>query len=163
MITAQKKSKANETKLLFWKNCRAYFGLNGSRYNYGRVPIAGSDFSTRPYTYADTKDPTLKSFRLAPEDTLYKIPLMHRALRINPELRFVSAPWTAPPWMKTNDNYSGFGKKLDYLFLFFNDRDGSKKLVMDWQNRRLRIILHEYFEIKTLTINLSRNGNKKKN
>lgn len=43
----------------------------------GRVPIGGTDFSTRPYTYDDLKpgetDPTLAKFALAPEDLNYKV------------------------------------------------------------------------------------------
>ena len=52
-----------------------YFGPHGLRYSMGRVPIGGSDFSTRPYTYddADHEDFELTAFELAPEDTQYKV------------------------------------------------------------------------------------------
>jgi len=40
----------------------------------GRVPMAGSDFSTRKYSYDDvTNDTTLVHFALASEDLEYKV------------------------------------------------------------------------------------------
>lgn len=75
-----------------------------------RIPAGGTDFSTRVYTYDDVEDDTLlQHFALAPEDYEYKIPYIKRALELNPDLKFVSASWSAPPWMKTNDKINGFG------------------------------------------------------
>lgn len=37
---------------------------------------------------------------------------MKRALEINPQLRFVAASWSAPAWMKTNNDIRGFLGKL---------------------------------------------------
>ncbi|XP_015601455.1 glucosylceramidase [Cephus cinctus] len=98
----------------------AYFGVNGSRYNFGRIPIGGSDFSTRKYTYDDSPDDiSLAQFALADEDLQYKIPLMQKALELNPDLKFLAAPWTAPPWMKTNNDYNGIGfLKKEYYQLY---------------------------------------------
>ncbi|XP_011305242.1 glucosylceramidase [Fopius arisanus] len=96
---------------------QTYFGRNGNRYNLGRVPIGGSDFSTRPYTLDDIPgDTTLANFSLAPEDISYKIPYMKKALDLNPDLRFIAGSWTAPPWMKTDNQYVGlFGElKTEY-------------------------------------------------
>ncbi|XP_046591994.1 lysosomal acid glucosylceramidase isoform X1 [Neodiprion lecontei] len=97
---------------------RSYFGEEGSRYNLGRVPIGGSDFSTRAYTYDDTQsvDMQLNNFSLAEEDIKYKIPLMQEALRMNRDLRFFASAWTAPPWMKTNNDYTGFGFLLEEYY-----------------------------------------------
>ena len=76
----------------------------------GRVPIGGCDFSKREYTYDDVKDDVLlKHFKLAKEDLDYKIPMMKKALKLNPNLKFLAAAWSAPPWMKTNDDYVGLG------------------------------------------------------
>ena len=90
---------------------RSYFSTNGSKYNFGRIPIGGSDFSTRAYTYDDTDgDVDLKKFTLANEDYHLKIPLMTEARKLNPSLRFLSAAWTAPVWMKNRPIYNGFSK-----------------------------------------------------
>jgi len=47
-----------------------YFSDKGIEYTMGRIPIAGSDFSTRAYTYADQveNDDELKHFNLTKED-----------------------------------------------------------------------------------------------
>ncbi|XP_076646317.1 lysosomal acid glucosylceramidase-like [Halictus rubicundus] len=98
----------------------SYFGEEGSRYSVGRLPIGGTDFSTRPYTYDDNaNDLTLEKFDLAPEDYAYKIPIIQKALKLNPNLSLFSAPWSAPPWMKTNNNINGFGfLKEEYYDLY---------------------------------------------
>lgn len=53
----------------------SYYGLNGLQYTIGRVPIGGTDFSTRKYTYNDGNDGdfNLTHFALQPEDTKYKV------------------------------------------------------------------------------------------
>ncbi|XP_023245563.1 glucosylceramidase-like [Copidosoma floridanum] len=108
-INIKKLSKGSQDNLI-----RSYFGVDGSKYNFGRVPIAGTDFSTRPYTYDDVHgDVNLTNFTLSNEDFEYKIPIIKQALELNPSLRLVSASWTAPPWMKSNKEYNGFGYLLD--------------------------------------------------
>lgn len=52
----------------------AYFGEEGLQYSLGRVPIGGTDFSTKPYTYCDEEDASLDKFALQQEDFLYKVP-----------------------------------------------------------------------------------------
>ena len=51
-----------------------YFGQNGIGYSIGRIPIGGSDFSTRPYSYDDhPNDFTLDTFALQEEDYKFKV------------------------------------------------------------------------------------------
>ncbi len=58
---------------------RSYFGQEGIDYSMGRVPIGGTDFSTRPYTYDDDVanlgglDANLTNFALQPEDFKFKV------------------------------------------------------------------------------------------
>lgn len=54
---------------------RDYFSEEGLNYTVGRVPIGGSDFSTRAYTYDDdfAEDFNLTHFSLAEEDWKYKV------------------------------------------------------------------------------------------
>lgn len=60
--------------VLFIKMRRSYFSKEGIEYNLGRVPIGGTDFSTRGYTYSDdNSDATLKGFKLTIEDFKYKV------------------------------------------------------------------------------------------
>ena len=53
---------------------RSYFSSQGIEYGTGRVPIAGSDFSTYPYSYDDFDgDVTLSKFNLTYDDFLHKV------------------------------------------------------------------------------------------
>jgi len=80
---------------------RQYFGPDGIGYRLGRVPIGGTDFSTRAYTYDDgaAGDLALRNFSVA-GDERHKLPLLHAALALSPELELIASPWSAPAWMK---------------------------------------------------------------
>lgn len=53
---------------------RDYFSTSGLEYSLARIPIGGTDFSTRKYTYADQReDLNLTKFSLADEDQKYKV------------------------------------------------------------------------------------------
>lgn len=52
----------------------SYFGDDGISYSLCRVPIGGTDFSTRTYSYDDVDgDTDLKHFALQKEDLEYKV------------------------------------------------------------------------------------------
>lgn len=52
----------------------SYFGKAGIEYSLCRVPIGGTDFSPRPYSYDDySNDTKLKHFKLQDEDFKYKV------------------------------------------------------------------------------------------
>lgn len=53
---------------------RSYFSPDGIEYNLCRIPIAGCDFSTHPYSYDDVEgDVDLVYFNLTMEDYEYKV------------------------------------------------------------------------------------------
>lgn len=84
---------------------RELFGRNpGIGLSFMRVPMGASDFSTHHYSYDDMPagqtDPTLARFSLD-EDRADKLPALKAALAINPQLKLVGSPWSAPGWMKT--------------------------------------------------------------
>lgn len=55
---------------------RSYFGPNGINYSMLRLPMGGTDFSTRPYSYAMTpNDTSLEHFELQMEDIFFKVVL----------------------------------------------------------------------------------------
>jgi len=99
-----------------------YFDSNeGLGYDTLRIPMAGTEQSTRFYTYddADYDDMQLADFNLAPEDTEYKIPLTARIKEYffpNGGLKTMASPWTAPPWMKTTDDYIGYGQIIGHPY-----------------------------------------------
>jgi glucosylceramidase len=73
--------------------------------SFVRIPMGASDFSQSHYSYDDRPkgetDSTLAHFSID-VDRPEKIPLLKRALAINPELRLVGSPWSAPGWMKSS-------------------------------------------------------------
>ncbi|CAG9763952.1 unnamed protein product [Ceutorhynchus assimilis] len=90
----------------------SYFGSTGIGYSVGRVPIGGTDFSLKGYSYCDKQDDSLDSFALQEEDFKYKVPLIQRALELRGggNLKLFASAWSAPVWMKNTDKYNGFGK-----------------------------------------------------
>ncbi|MCH5225464.1 MAG: glucosylceramidase [Muribaculaceae bacterium] len=88
--------------------------------SYVRVPIGCSDFSLREYTCCDT--PGIENFALTDEETKYIIPVMQEILKINPDVKIISTPWTAPLWMKNNGQWTGGNLKSenydDYALYF---------------------------------------------
>ena len=84
---------------------RELFGRNpGIGLSFLRVPMGASDFSTRHYSYDDMPagqtDPMLAHFTIE-ADRAEKLPALKTALAINPQLKIVGSPWSAPAWMKT--------------------------------------------------------------
>ena len=57
----------------FFLQFRSYFGPFGIDYMFGRVPIGGTDFSPRFYTYMDHKDESMNTFMLTEQDFKYKV------------------------------------------------------------------------------------------
>ena len=85
--------------------------------------MGGSDFSTRPYSYDDVEgDEALEFWSLTFEDLEYKIPLIHLAREVSQEevLLFGSA-WSAPRWMKTNNDFIGEGRLKDEYYQLWAD------------------------------------------
>lgn len=78
---------------------------------YVRVPIGCSDFSLNDYTCCDT--PGIENFALTDEETLYIIPVLKEIIQINPDIKIIAAPWTAPRWMKTNGEWTSGHLRTD--------------------------------------------------
>lgn len=72
-----------------------------------RQPMGASDFAISAYSYDDMPsgqaDPDLQHFSID-HDRAYIIPLLRRALVLNPHLKIMATPWSPPGWMKTSDS-----------------------------------------------------------
>ena len=101
----------------------AYYGPGGIGYTVARVPMAGTDFSTHPYTYAEVAgDTALDNFSLTREDTDYKLPYLRRALSVAEEqVRVFASPWSGPAWMKSNGALNGTGHLLHEYYQTWAD------------------------------------------
>ena len=73
-----------------------------------RISIGASDLSSSDYSYNETSgDVTMANFSLAGSDLNYLIPVLKKALIINPEIKILATPWSPPRWMKSNGGWTG--------------------------------------------------------
>ncbi|MGA7339980.1 MAG: glycoside hydrolase family 30 beta sandwich domain-containing protein [Terracidiphilus sp.] len=90
---------------------------DGIGVSYLRVSIGSSDMNDHVYSYDDMPpggaDPFLEKFNLAP-DRADVIPVLKEILAIDPRIRILGSPWSAPAWMKTNDQVKGGELKPEY-------------------------------------------------
>ncbi len=86
-----------------------------------RIGVGATDLSDYSFTYRDGA-----SFSLAGPDLTYTIPILKKILAINPAIKILATPWSAPVWMKSNgsfvggtlkaENYESYGQYwLDYM------------------------------------------------
>lgn len=86
-----------------------------------RISIGASDLSSFSYSYNETNgDVQMNNFSLDGPDKDFLIPILKRALAINPDLKFLATPWTAPRWMKTNNGWIGGRLKTEYYEAYAN-------------------------------------------
>ena len=102
-----KLSEANRDKIL-----NAYFSEEGANYSLTRTHINSCDFSLSNYAYANVAgDIKLDQFTID-EDRKDLIPMIKGAQKFSKEgFKVIASPWTAPPWMKDNNDWRG-GKLL---------------------------------------------------
>ncbi|MGK4567479.1 glycoside hydrolase family 30 protein [Flavobacterium sp. 3HN19-14] len=88
------------------------FETNGNAIgvSYLRVSIGASDLDPAVFSYDDLKDdefdPPLSKFSIA-HDKKDLIPVLKKILAINPNIKILGSPWSAPTWMKDNSNSKG--------------------------------------------------------
>jgi glucosylceramidase len=92
-------------------------GETGIGVSYLRLTIGASDLNERVFTYDDMRDgqtdPEMSHFQLGP-DREDVIPVMKEILKLNPKIKILASPWSAPAWMKTNNNSKGGALKPEF-------------------------------------------------
>lgn len=91
---------------------------NGLGAQIVRIAIGACDLSESDYTYSPSEDATLSNFSLSGPDADYLIPVLKEIKAINPDIKILATPWTAPVWMKTNNGYVGGQLKTQYYALY---------------------------------------------
>jgi glucosylceramidase len=85
-------------------------GTNAVGISYLRVSIGASDLSASVFSYDDMPtgqtDINLANFTLS-KDTIDVIPVLKQILAINPNIKIMGSPWSAPVWMKNNGSSIG--------------------------------------------------------
>jgi glucosylceramidase len=83
---------------------------NGIGLSFVRNPMGASDLARTVYSYDDMPagqtDPTLAKFSIA-HDQVDIIPLVLEAKQLNPDLKVMANPWSAPGWMKGSGSMIG--------------------------------------------------------
>ncbi|MBW8327528.1 MAG: glucosylceramidase, partial [Prolixibacteraceae bacterium] len=86
--------------------------------SYLRISIGASDLSDRVFSYNDLPegqtDVEMTKFSLEPEKADL-IPVLKEILAINPDIKIMGSPWSAPTWMKTNNASKGGSLKPEYF------------------------------------------------
>lgn len=79
--------------------------VKGIGLNYLRITIGSSDFSLGTYSYCD--HPDINAFEIPERDKTDLIPVLRQILTINPGIKILASPWSAPAWMKANNSMNG--------------------------------------------------------
>jgi len=78
--------------------------------SYLRISVGSSDLDATTFSYNDLPsgqtDVNLDNFSLNP-DMSNLVPVLNEILAINPSIKILATPWSAPTWMKTNNNTIG--------------------------------------------------------
>ena len=110
--------KAALLQQLFAVNNDASAGIN-----YLRISIGASDLNSSVFSYDDMParqtDETLAHFSLGPDEADL-IPLLKEIIAINPALKIIAVPWSAPVWMKDNNSSVGGSLKTIYYTAYAN-------------------------------------------
>lgn len=89
--------------------------------SYIRISIGASDLSKEPFTYDDMPmgetDESLANFSIEP-DRESMIAILKKILEINPNIKIMGSPWSAPVWMKDNGSFIGGSLQPQYYGVY---------------------------------------------
>jgi len=95
-------------------------GENSIGVSYLRISIGASDLNAEVFSYDDVPgDTTLSHFSLA-KDEADLIPVLKQIIAINPNIKIMATPWSAPTWMKDNDSSIGGSLLPQYYNVYAN-------------------------------------------
>ncbi|MEO8823912.1 MAG: glycoside hydrolase family 30 beta sandwich domain-containing protein [Ginsengibacter sp.] len=91
--------------------------------SYLRVSIGASDLSSHVYSYDDLPagetDVNLSKFSID-ENKKDLIPVLKMILKIDPQIKILGSPWSAPVWMKDNGSSKGGSLQEKYYDAYAN-------------------------------------------
>lgn len=94
---------------------------DGIGVSYLRLTVGSSDMNDHVYSYDDLAkgetDTAMAHFSLDPDKTDV-IPVMKEILALQPKIHLLASPWSAPLWMKTNDDAQGGVLKPEYFHAY---------------------------------------------
>lgn len=97
-------------------------GKNSISISYLRLSIGASDLDGEVFSYYDVPegqtDPSLSKFSLIKNKAL--ISMLKEILQINPAIKIIAAPWSAPVWMKDNGKSKGGSLRPEFYGVYAN-------------------------------------------
>ena len=94
--------------------------VNSIGISYLRISIGASDLNASVFSYDDVANDTMLShFSLTPDQTDL-IPLLKEIITINPNIKILATPWSAPVWMKDNSSSVGGNLLVRYYNVYAN-------------------------------------------
>ena len=89
---------------------------DGNGLSFLRQPMGASDFVAGDHYTYDDMPPGRTDYRMRhfsiDHDRAEILPLLRQALALNPRIKVMGTPWSAPAWMKTNGSLIG-GRLID--------------------------------------------------
>lgn len=123
-----------------------FLSKDGIGVSYLRISIGASDLDDHVFSYNDLpqgkKDRSLTNFTLA-EDQKNLIPVLKQIVALNPDIKIMGSPWSAPPWMKDNKSFKGgsllkenYGAFADYFVKYIQgmEKEGIRIDAITLQN-----------------------------
>lgn len=96
------------------------FSSSGIGISYLRISIGASDLNSEVFTYDDLPagqtDASLSQFSLTKDQAV--IQMLKDILVINPNIKILATPWTAPVWMKSNGNSIGGSLRPEFYGVY---------------------------------------------
>ncbi|MBN1410134.1 MAG: hypothetical protein JW969_04765 [Spirochaetales bacterium] len=97
------------------------FSTGGIGISVLRISIGASDLSSSCYSYDETSgDTALNNFSLSGPDLTYLVPVLKSILAVNSGIKILAVPWSAPRWMKTNNDWVGGSLNTSYYSTYAN-------------------------------------------
>ena len=94
---------------------------NGIGVSYLRISVGASDLDDDVFSYDDLEesktDPTLANFSLSADDENL-VPVLKEIISIAPDIKIMGSPWSAPPWMKTNNSTKGGSLRVEFYDVY---------------------------------------------
>lgn len=86
-----------------------------------RISIGASDLSDSVYFYNNTSgDVNMNDFSLTGPDSRDLLPILKKIVAMNPSIKILATPWSAPTWMKTNNGAIGGSLRTEYHAAYAN-------------------------------------------
>jgi glucosylceramidase len=85
--------------------------------SYLRISIGASDLSADTFTYNDLPagETDLKQEKFSIKKEMQDlVPVLKKIVAINPSIKILGSPWSAPVWMKDNQSFKGGSLKPEY-------------------------------------------------